>query len=153
MRAKIECAHDAIVNIQDLKPHPNNRNFHSNDQIERLAKILEYQGFRSPIRVSNQSGYITAGHGRLSAAVRLGWTELPVDYQDYFTYEAEYADLIADNSIAEWSFLNLKDINLDIPDLSPDFDIKLLGIKDFTLDPSEKKQKKEKICPHCGGTF
>lgn len=135
---KINCAHDELVPISKLKPHPRNRNTHPPDQIDRLAKIMEYQGWRTPIKVSTRSGFITAGHGRLAAAIKNKWTEVPVDYQDYETEEQEYADLTADNAIASWAELDLSGINIDIGDLGPDFDIELLGLKEFTIEPADK---------------
>jgi hypothetical protein len=135
---KVQCAHDALVNIKDLKPHPKNRNEHPKDQLERLAKILEYQGWRYPIKVSNQSGFITSGHGRLAAAKINKWKEVPVDYQDYESDEQEYADVQSDNAIASWAELNISGINADIELLGPDFDIDLLGIKNFVIEPADK---------------
>lgn len=123
-----------MVPISELKLHPKNRNQHPEDQIKRLARILEYQGFRYPVKVSKRSGYVTSGHGRIEAAKKNKWTHVPVSYQDYESDEQEYADLIADNSIASWAELDLSGINMDIGDLGPDFDIELLGIRDFSLD-------------------
>lgn len=151
----IHCLYDQLSDPSDLSPHPKNRNKHSQEQIQRLAQILKYQGWRYPIKVSKRSGYITAGHGRLEAALVNGWKEVPVNIQPYESDEQEYADLQADNAIASWTELDLSGIHLDLGSLGPDFNIDLLGIKDLVLDPSEKKltkQTKEKssLCPHCG---
>lgn len=134
---QIHCKYDELINPKKLKNHPKNRNGHGQDQIERLAELYEYHGIRHPIIVSKQTGLICAGHGRKLAAIRAGIEEYPVVYQDFETTEAEYAFLQADNAIALWSELDLSGINTDIPDLGPDFDINMLGIKDFKLDPSE----------------
>lgn len=135
---KIECLYDALVSTNELKEHPKNRNKHSKEQIDRLAKILEYQGWRYPIKVSKRSGFITSGHGRLEAAKYNKWKEVPVNYQDYESDEQEYADVQSDNAIASWAELDLSGINLDIGDLGPDFDIEMLGLQNFLLDPAEK---------------
>jgi len=66
-----------------------------------LAKIMEFQGWRLPIVVSKSSGFIVRGHGRLLAAQRLGLKKVPIDEQDYENEAQEWADLIADNRIAE----------------------------------------------------
>ena len=134
----IHCLHDKLVKISELKPHPKNRNKHPDEQIARLAAILKYQGWRYPIKVSKRSGFITSGHGRLEAAKLNGWTHAPVNFQDYDSDEQEYADLQADNAIASWAELDLASINTDLGDLGPDFDIDLLGIKDFVLEPADK---------------
>lgn len=139
----IHCPHDRLVSVKELKAHPQNRNQHPKDQIERLAKILDYQGWRYPIKVSKRSGFITSGHGRLEAAKHLKLKEVPVSFQDYTDEAQEYADLQADNAIASWSELDLSAINMDIGDLGPDFDIDLLGIKDFLVEPAEKTEEIE----------
>jgi DNA modification methylase len=131
----IHCLYDRLVPIAELKAHPKNRNKHPADQVQRLAEILKYQGFRYPIKVSNRSGFITSGHGRMEAAHLNGWREVPVNFQDYDSDEQEYADVQADNAIASWSELDLSAINADLGELGPDFNLDLLGIKNFTLDP------------------
>ncbi len=153
------------MNLKDLKPHPHNRNKHPKEQIERLAKILEYQGWRYPIKVSKRSGFITSGHGRLEAARHLKWKTVPVNFQEYTDDAQEYADIQSDNAIASWSELDLSGINSDIADLGPDFDLDLLGIKQFSIVPefeagTEDQQgkldeKKPLVvqCPNCGECF
>jgi hypothetical protein len=157
----VHCTDVKMVPISNLKPHPKNRNSHPKEQIERLAQILKYQGWRYPVKVSNRSGFITSGHGRVEAARLLGWAQVPVSFQDYQTEEQEYADTIADNAVASWSELDLSGVNADIGDLGP-FDIDLLGIKDFTVDPSYQfdepdpkndpslKESELQKCPNCG---
>jgi DNA modification methylase len=129
----IHCLYDALVSIGELKAHPKNRNTHPDEQIKRLAKILAYQGWRYPVKVSKRSGFITSGHGRLEAARLNGWAQVPVNYQDYESEEQEYADLQSDNAIALWAELDLSGINTDLGDLGPDFDIDLLGLENFEL--------------------
>lgn len=135
---QIKCLFDKLVKIKDLQSHPKNRNKHPEDQISRLASIIKYQGFRYPIKVSKLSGYVTSGHGRIEAAKLNGWKEVPVNFQDYDSEEQEYADVQADNAIASWAELDLSGINSDIGELGPDFDINLLGIKDFVVEPADK---------------
>jgi len=135
----IHCKYDELKNPKSLKNHPKNRNKHGQDQIERLSEFYSFHGIRHPIIVSNLSGFIVAGHGRKLAAIRAGVKEYPIVYQDFDSIEAEYSFLQADNAIALWAELDLAGINSDIGDLGPDFNIDLLGIKDFTLDFAEKE--------------
>ena len=150
----IHCKYDKLVDPKTLKDHPKNRNEHGPDQIKRLGKIIKYQGWRKAIVVSKRSKCITAGHGRKLTAIGEGWNVVPVVYQDYKDEAQEYADVQADNAIAEWANLDLAGINFDIGDLGPDFDLELLGLKNFTVDVADKepKEKKEraKLCPNCG---
>lgn len=97
------CSHDDIIPTAKLKENPLNPNFHPKEQITLLADIIERTGWRQPITISNQSGCIVKGHGRLAAAKLKGWCNVPVDYQDYSNKDEEYADLIADNRLAELS--------------------------------------------------
>ncbi len=110
----IRCEYKKLVPLKELKIHPKNRNAHPADQISRLAQIFEYQGIRHPIIVSNLSGCIAAGHGRLLAAQKLGFKEFPVDYQDFGSEEEEYAFLVSDNAAALWAELDLSGINVEI---------------------------------------
>ena len=95
------CAHDAIVDVAKLVPNPKNPNQHPDSQIQLLGRIIRQAGWRQPITVSKRSGFIVKGHGRLAAALLEGMKEAPVDYQNYTTEAEEYADLVADNRIAE----------------------------------------------------
>lgn len=156
---KIQCLYDKLVPVTELRGHPKNPNKHPEEQIETLAKILAYQGWRYPIKVSKQSGFITSGHGRLEAAKHLGWTEVPVNFQDYENEAQEFADIVADNAIADWADLDLSMVNMELGDLGPDFDLDLLGIKDFKLDVFEHKNNEKELdenlelkneCPSCG---
>lgn len=111
------CAHDAIVDAATLVPNPKNPNTHPDEQIQLLGRIIRQTGWRAPITVSKRSGFIVKGHGRLSAALLEGAKEVPVDYQDYASEAEEYADLVADNRIAELAEIDnkmLADIFADI---------------------------------------
>ena len=111
------CAHDKIVDVVTLVPNPKNPNTHPDKQIQLLGQIIRQTGWRAPITVSKRSGFIVKGHGRLSAALLEGVKEVPVDYQDYASEAEEYADLVADNRIAELAEIDnkmLADIFADI---------------------------------------
>lgn len=95
------CAHDKVVDIETLVPNPKNPNQHPDAQIQLLGCIIRQTGWRQPITISKRSGFIVKGHGRLLAARLEGMKEAPVDYQNYTNEAEEYADLVADNRIAE----------------------------------------------------
>lgn len=122
------CAHDKVVDVDSLIPNPRNPNIHPDNQIDALAKIIKYQGWRCPITVSNRSGFIVRGHGRLMAAKKIGLHQVPVDCQDYENEAAEWADLLADNKIPELSSTDdalMLELLSDIKDA--DFDMELTG--------------------------
>ena len=121
--AEIYCSHTEMMPIEQVIPNPRNPNKHPDKQIELLAKIIKNQGWRAPITVSTHSGFIVRGHGRLLAVQKLGLTEVPVDCQDYATEAEEWADLIADNRLAELSEFDdalLGDLLKDLGDMDAD---------------------------------
>lgn len=102
------CAHDEVVPIEKLVPNPRNPNTHPPEQIRALGAIIRATGWRQPVTVSTRSGFIVKGHGRLLAAQLEDLGEIPVDYQNYASEAEEYADLIADNRLAELSEIDSK---------------------------------------------
>ncbi|MFW9872698.1 MAG: ParB N-terminal domain-containing protein [Candidatus Thorarchaeota archaeon] len=105
-KIKVHCNYDELLPLDQFKPNPRNPNKHSDYQIDLLVKLFLGHGIRQSITVSNLSGLIVRGHGRLIAAKKAGLKEYPVDYQDYENDEMEFADLLADNRIAELSELD-----------------------------------------------
>lgn len=166
---EINCSHQKLMPLDQLTPHPANANSHPKRQIEMLAKIMKYQGWRHPIVVSKLSGFIVAGHGRLEAAKLNGWTEAPVDVQDFEDKIQETAFLYADNKISELAEHDDELMKLGVLDLNLDdgFDFELLGLStdldltnnlDELVDPIEhegldKTQIVILECPHCAETF
>ena len=159
-QAKINCAYDDVRELAKLKPHPQNPNTHNEKQIALLAKIIAYQGWRNPIVVSKQSGFIVAGHGRLLAAKKLGLKEAHVDLQDFKSKADELAHLVADNQIAELSEINRTTLADIIGELDTgDFDLDLTGFELADVEeimtaapPLEDGEttSAEKQCPKCG---
>ena len=132
----VYCAHDNIVDITKLVGNPRNPNTHSKEQIKLLARIIQSQGWRSPITVSKRSGFIVKGHGRLLAAIEMKTEVAPVDYQDYDSEASEWADLVADNRLSELSELDenmAADILAEIK-ASGDIDFELTGFTVQDLD-------------------
>lgn len=105
---QVFCSYDKIVKIENVKPNPANPNTHPEEQIKNLAQNIKSIGWRYPITISNQSGMIVKGHGRLMAAKYLGVKEVPVEYQNYSSEEEEMADLLFDNRIQELSEIDRK---------------------------------------------
>ena len=124
------CAFDEIVPLEALKPNPKNPNKHPRDQVELLARVIEAQGWRQPVKVSTRSGLIVSGHGRYEAALLIG-CPVPVDFQSYPSDEDELADLLADNRIAEMAEMDdaiLREVFAELD--ASDFDTDLSGYTD-----------------------
>ena len=129
----VYCAYDEIVPIGQLRPNPKNPNKHPQYQLEKLGKIIRGNGWRNPITVSTRSGLIVKGHGRLMAAELEEFKEVPVEFQNYESDEAELADLTADNRIAELAEMDTK----MLADLFADIDT---GAIDFELSGYTEKE-------------
>ena len=96
----------------------------------------------------------------------LGWSRVAVNYQQFRDDAQRYAHMTADNAIGTWSDLDLKDINQVFTDFGPEFNVDMLGIEDFIVEPIDKldsindilqeskpKDSKEIECPNCGERF
>ena len=139
-KVEIQSREIELVPIDSLIPHPKNMHEHPDDQIERLCKLIEYQGFRTPLTVQKGTNLIVCGHGRQIAAKKLGMTEVPVCYQEFKDEAQLYAHIVADNAIGKdtWAQLDIGKINQDFLDLGPELDIEMLGLKDFEIEPLDK---------------
>lgn len=156
----IFCAYNKLEKTERLISNPKNPNTHPDKQIELLAKIIDAQGWRAPITVSKRSGFVIRGHGRLEAAKLLNYDKVPIDYQDYENEAMEWADMIADNKIAEMAvldFITVKELIADIPEELQEltgFNVEEmfaedLDIEDF-FEEKEKGPTTKKVCPNCG---
>ena len=157
----VKCSFTRMMTPGDLVPNPRNPNTHPPKQIDLLAKILSFQGWRLPIVVSKRSGFIVRGHARLMAAQKLGALMVPVDHQDYENEAQEWADLIADNRIAELAEMDpasLKDIIEELD--TGEIDLDLTGFDQGDLaslmsqihqGAAEDEPPGEDVtCPECG---
>ena len=104
------CGYDALVPVESLVENPRNPNMHPDSQLKLLGEIIRGNGWRQPITVSKRSGFIVKGHGRYQAAKLIGCSVVPVDYQNYSTEAEEWADMVADNRIAELAEMDDKSL-------------------------------------------
>jgi len=137
---KIKSESIELVDINTPVPYDKNMHIHTDEQIDRLIKLIDYQGFRNPLVLQKGTNRIAAGHGRLIAAKKMGMKKVPVIYQEFESEEQFYAYVVSDNAIGKdtWAQLDLSQINKDIIDLGPDLDLDMLGLKDFVVEPIEK---------------
>ncbi len=152
---KVFCSYTKLEKIDKVKPHPKNPNVHNEKQVKLLAKIIEYQGWRNPVVISNLSGLVVAGHGRLQAAKQMGLPWVPVDFQDFDNEKQELEHMLADNRIAELAQIDepaLREIMKELQMLESDLDMTGFLDKDVEklfkdaqnslgLNPSENNQQ------------
>lgn len=134
VKVPVYCSCTEIRPLETLVENPRNPNKHSPQQIALLARVIAAAGWRAPIVISKRSGFIVKGHGRFQAALSVGMTEVPVDVQDYATEADEWADMIADNRLAELSEIaasELKDLLQEMDDGS--FNMELTGFDESAL--------------------
>lgn len=93
--------------IDKIRPYPANAKMHKAAWIE--ASIREF-GFDQPV-VVDAEGVIIKGHGRVEAARKLGYVELPVIVRADLTEEQTRLARIADNRSADggWDWIALRD--------------------------------------------
>lgn len=113
----------------------NNRN-HSEQQVDRIANSIKEFGFNQPI-VIDESNIVLVGHGRLSAAHKLGLKEVPVLIKKDLSETQKKAYRILDNKLqndSTWSFDNLE---LELGFLEDNgFELEPWGLGDLLIKPS-----------------
>jgi hypothetical protein len=129
-----------------LSEYPKNVNVHTEEQIDKIIQLIDFYGHRDPLIVDadiqpDGTHWVMAGNGRLQASKKAGWGNIPIIFQKFNSEEEKYGFMVSHNAVSSSGWgggLDLAKINTDITDLGPDFDIDLLGIKDFTIEPVEK---------------
>jgi DNA modification methylase len=122
--------------IAALHLDPKNARKHSPAQIGQIAKSIGVFGFLVPVLV-DRSEKIVAGHGRVLAALRLGWKEVPVICIEHLTVAQARAFAIADNRLTENSTWDEKLLAVhlkELSDLDLDFDIDVTGFSLGEID-------------------
>lgn len=124
------------VLISELQADPNNPRQHPERQFHHLVKSLREFGFIIPILI-DEANRILAGHARVEAAKRLGYSEVPAIRVEHLSEVQKKAFMVADNQLVElaaWDKVFLRDILLDITSECPDFDIELTGFQTAEVD-------------------
>jgi len=85
--------------VDTLIPYINNSRTHSDSQVAQIAASIKEFGWTNPILIDGENGII-AGHGRLMAARKLGYTEVPTIELKDLTVTQRKAYIIADNKLA-----------------------------------------------------
>ena len=89
-----------------------------------------------PVLVDSQ-GNVLAGHGRILAALLLGWTEVPVIFVDHLSENQARAFMIADNRLTEnsvWDDRLLAQQLKELSKLELDFSLEVTGIDMGAID-------------------
>jgi ParB-like chromosome segregation protein Spo0J len=155
--------------VTELIPYVNNSRTHSDEQVAQIAASIKEFGWTNPILVDGSNGII-AGHGRLLAARKLGYKEVPTIELSELTETQKKAYIIADNKLALNADWDKEILSIELGTLQGvNFNINLLGFDAIELSDLFDEQVKmpesssEEIdvdeynmnckCPKCGFEF
>ena len=118
--------------VTELIPYVNNSRTHSDEQVAQIAASIKEFGWTNPILVDGTNGII-AGHGRLLAARKLGYKDVPTIELSDLTETQKKAYIIADNRLALNAGWDNEMLTIELNDLLADgFALEMLG-----FDPKE----------------
>ena len=157
--------------VDQLIPYVNNSRKHSDEQVAQIAASIKEFGWTNPILVDGEKGII-AGHGRLLAARKLGFKEVPTIELTDMTDTQRKAYIIADNRLALNAGWDNEMLTIELNELLADgFALEMLGFDpvemklliagglDFEPATEEEQGKLDELdpkwiaCPHCGKEF
>lgn len=136
-----------LVNIEEVKPYPNNAKAHPRDQINKIVRSIQEFGFPNPILVDKDM-VIIAGHGRYLAAQKMKMEKVPIVRMDHLT-EAQVrafrlmdnrsneSDWIPEELAAELQALSLEGLDLELTGFDGQEIEGLLEIKEGLTDPDD----------------
>jgi len=103
--------------VDALTPYENNTRAHGDTDVDAICESISQFGFSDPIGVWGAENVIVEGHGRLTAAKRLGLDSVPVIHLDHLTDEQRRAYAIAHNKTAELSKWDFEKLDLEMASL------------------------------------
>ena len=120
--------------LEKLVPFDRNARTHSERQIDQIAASMRQWGWTNPVLV-DEEGSIIAGHGRVEAARKLGYSEVPVMVAKGWSEASRRAYVIADNKLALNAGWNEEMLTAELTDLKEmSFDIGLVGFDAAELE-------------------
>jgi DNA modification methylase len=118
--------------IEDLIPYVKNSRTHSEDQIAQIAASIKEFGWTNPVLIDGDNGII-AGHGRVMAARKPKYKQVPTIELKDLTETQKKAYIIADNRLALNAGWDNEMLTIELNDLLADgFALDILG-----FDPKE----------------
>ena len=124
--------------VSRLRPAKRNARSHSERQINQIAEAIKTSGYMAPI-VLDANGRIIAGHGRLAAAQRLGFSQVPTISLSHLSEVQARMLALADNKIAQnagWDrellAIELHELAIELPAIG--LDLELTGFAPAEID-------------------
>ena len=120
--------------IGSLVLYAKNARLHPESQIKALMRSLNEFGFTNPILIDDEANVI-CGHGRLEAAKRLGFEQVPIIALAHLSEAQRRAYILADNAIAQkagWSNDLLRGELKGLIEMG--YDVELTGFDTIEID-------------------
>ncbi len=122
------------IDINSVKPHPQNTRLHDERNIQTIANSLGCFGQRTPIVIRGK--YVIKGNGTLEAAKRLNWTMIQVVRADALSEAQAISYAIADNKTSDLSEFDFEALAGVLKDLQgQDVDLASTGFQQFEVEP------------------
>lgn len=117
-----------------LRHYPYNSRTHSDEQVAQIAASMREFGWTNPILIDDED-MVIAGHGRLMAALQLGFDRVPCLRLAGLDSDQRRAYVLADNKLAENAGWDTSMLRCELKDLQEvGFDIGLIGFTDEEVD-------------------
>lgn len=124
----------AYRKVDDLIPYARNARTHSPEQVARIASSIKEFGWTNPILTDGENGII-AGHGRLAAARKLGFTEVPTIELSGLSDSQKRAYILADNKLALDAGWDNELLKIELDDLAAlGVNLELAGFSQEEID-------------------
>jgi len=143
------------VNIEELIPYENNPRI-NDGAVEAVAESIKQCEYVTPIIVDEEM-VILAGHTRLKALKKLGYTECEIIVKAGLTEDQKKKYRILDNKTSEFAKWDNELLEQELEDIDFEgFDFGFIKVEDIDIDSffeeTEEKPKEPKtmVCPHCG---
>lgn len=116
-----------MAKVEDLIPYARNSRTHSDEQVAQIAASIKEWGWTVPV-LTDETGMLIAGHGRIMAARKIGLKEVPAMTATGWTEAQKKAYVIADNKLALNAGWDLDALKVELADLGElGFDVGLTG--------------------------
>jgi ParB-like chromosome segregation protein Spo0J len=137
-----------IVEIapQKLIDYDKNAKKHPKDQIEKLAKSFQKEGFHGVV-VADENLVIIAGHGRKYAAIEAKLDVIPVQILEGLTEEQKRSKRLGDNKLAESDWIDelIKDELTFLHEQNYDVSLSGFDLNFDNINENNDKKETEKV--------
>ncbi len=137
--------------LADLIPYENNPRF-NDEAVDDIVESIKQCTYIAPI-IIDEDGSVLAGHTRLKALKKLGYTECNVIIADGLTEEQKRKFRLYDNKVAELASWDPEKLLAELKDV--DFQGYDFGqpVEKVQAEPGENHKIKTVTCPCCGEVF